>query len=77
MTDAELRGKLLKIFDERQHNADGWVPISDIDLCPDQIELRVIGRVCQQLGDIGLIQWKPLSGGEGVVAGMARITGKE
>ena len=32
--------------------------------------------MCQQLGDIGLIQWKPLSGGEGVVAGMARITGK-
>jgi hypothetical protein len=32
--------------------------------------------VCQQLADIGLIQWKPLRAAQGFIVGMAKITGK-
>lgn len=76
MTDAEIRGRLLEHFNNLQHNNGGWVPISDTILAPEPVELRVIGGVCQQLADIGLIQWKPLRGADGIVAGMAKITGK-
>jgi hypothetical protein len=76
MTDAEIRGRLLEHFNNLQHNNGGWVPISDIILAPEPVELRVIGGVCQQLADIGLIHWKPLRGADGIVAGMAKITGK-
>jgi hypothetical protein len=31
MRDADLRGRLLKLFYDRRHNADGWVPASDVD----------------------------------------------
>ena len=76
MTDAELRGKLLKAFYDRRHNADGWVPTSDIDASGGEfVHRQVIGGVCGQLAEAGLIQWKPLTGGrEGFVIGMAKIT---
>jgi predicted nucleotide-binding protein len=76
MTEADLRGKLLKSFYERRHNADGWVPTSDIDASGGEYVARaVIGTVCGQLAEAGLIQWKPLVGAqEGFVIGMAKIT---
>lgn len=76
MTDSEIRGRLLEHFHKLRHNNGGWVPISETILAPEPVELRVLGGVCQQLADIGLIQWKPLSGPNGVEAGMAKITGK-
>jgi hypothetical protein len=76
VTDAEIRRKLLATFYERRHNANGWVPTSDINMSPYPVSPQVIGGVCQQLADIGLIQWKPLQGAEGFVVGMAKITGK-
>lgn len=40
------------------------------------IDRQVVGSVCRHLSDAGLIQWKPLQGSqEGVIIGMARITG--
>jgi hypothetical protein len=76
ITDAELRGKLLTVFHGLRHNADGWVPTSDINVSGTDASRAMIGAVCQQLADAGLITWKPLKGAnEGLVIGMARITG--
>src|SRR5271166_1777116 len=76
MTDAELRGKLLKVFYDRRHNASGWVPTSDIDTSGGEfVGRQVIDGICGQLADVGLIQWKPHTGvQEGFVIGMAKIT---
>ena len=52
------------------------MPIGETLLAPHPVELRVIGGVCQQLADVGLIDWKELAGDEGFAAGMAKITGK-
>ena len=76
ITEADIRGRLLAIFHDRRHNADGWVPTSDINMSPDAVSPQVIGGVCQQLADTGLIQWKPLRAAEGFIVGMAKITGK-
>lgn len=73
MTDAEIRGTLLKVFYDLRHNAGGWVPTSDMNV--SGVERQVIGAVCEQLRDGGLIQWKPLIGAhEGFVIGMGKIT---
>lgn len=72
-TDAELRGTLLKGFYDRRHNANGWVPTSDIDA--GGADRQVVSGVCGQLKDAGLIHWEPLTGEqEGIVIGMAKIT---
>lgn len=76
MTDAEIRYRLLTVFYARRHNSMGWVPTSDIDLSPDAVDPLVIAGVCQQLADLGLIQWKPARSGSGFIVGMAKITGK-
>jgi hypothetical protein len=76
MTDAEIRGRLLTQVHALRHSNGGWVPISDINLAPVPVELRVIGGVCQQLADIGLIQWRPLQDSTGFVAGTGKITGQ-
>lgn len=75
MTDAEIRGRLLEHLYNLRHNNGGWVPISDTVLAPEPVELRVVGGVCQQLADVGLIQWKPLLASDHI-GGMAKITGK-
>ena len=76
MTDAEIRGRLLTHFHSLRHRNGGWVPISDINLAPDPVEFQVIGGVCQQLADVGLVQWRPLDGSTGLVAGTGKITGQ-
>jgi hypothetical protein len=45
-------------------------------MSPDAVSPQVIGGVCQQLADTGMIQWKPLRAAEGFIVGMAKITGK-
>ncbi len=73
MTDAEIRGTLLKVFYDLRHNAGGWVKTSDMNA--SGVDRQVIGAVCGQLKDGGLIQWKPLIGADrGFVIGMAKIT---
>lgn len=76
MKDDEIRGRLLEHFHKLRHSNGGWIPVSDIILAPNPVQLSVIFGVCQQLADLGLIQWKPLRSLEGTVAGMAQITGK-
>jgi hypothetical protein len=73
MTDAEIRGKLLKVFYDLRYRNGGWLPTSDMNL--SGIDRQVMGAICEQLKDGGLIHWKPLKGAqEGFVIGMAKIT---
>lgn len=76
MTDAEIRGTLLKHFYELRNNNDGWVPTSDIILSPEQVSRRAIANVCQQLAEAGYIQWHPFNPPiEQHAIGKAKITG--
>jgi hypothetical protein len=78
ITEAHIRGRLLAIFHDRRHNADGWVPTSAINMSPDVVSSQVIGGVCQQLADVGLIRWNASRSGSdgGFIFGTAKITGK-
>src|SRR5205807_1828533 len=62
ITDSELRGELLTVFHGLRHNADGWVPTSDMNVTGTDASRGMVGAVCQQLADAGLITWKPLKG---------------
>jgi hypothetical protein len=75
--EAEVRRQLLSNFYQLRHNAGGWVPTSEMNLAGlESIDRNVVGTVCRHLADAGLIEWKPLLGAdEGVIVGMARITG--
>lgn len=76
MTDAGIRGRLLKHFYELRNNNDGWVPTSEIILSPNQVSRQAIANVCQQLAEAGYIQWQvfnpPMSSH---AIGRAKITG--
>jgi hypothetical protein len=76
MNDVELRGKLLKVFYDRRHNAQGWVPTSEMEFSGEEmIDRQMIGTIGRQLAEVGLIKWKPLVGAqEGFVVAMAQIT---
>lgn len=76
ITDAEIRYRVLRVCFNLRHDKGGWVPLSDINFSPDPVDPQVVGGVCQQLADIGLILWKPLEGAGGVAFGNAKITGK-
>lgn len=56
MTDAEIRGRLLKNFYELRNNNDGWAPISEIILSLDHVSRQAIANACQQLVEAGYIQ---------------------
>lgn len=58
MTDAELRGKLLKHFHGLRHKNGGWVPVSEIIVSPNVVSREAIASVCQDLADARLIQWE-------------------
>jgi hypothetical protein len=76
MTDAEIRGRLLKHFYELRNNNDGWVPTSEIILSPEPVSRRAIANVCQQLAEAGYIQWHPFKPPvEHHVIGRTKITG--
>jgi hypothetical protein len=77
VNDVQLRGRILRILYERRNNADGWVPITDVDLSGGPpVSPGEIASICRQLADAGMMRWKPLAGGNaGIVAGMGQITG--
>jgi hypothetical protein len=76
MTDAEIRGRLLKHFYGLRNSNDGWVPTSEIILSPEQVSRQVIANVCQQLAEAGYIQWHPFNPPiEQLAIGRAKITG--
>jgi len=77
MTDAEIRGRLLEHFCNLRHSNGGWVPASDLIFSGGApVRWETIAGVCGQLADVGLIEWKPLRGHEGIIDGNAKITGQ-
>jgi len=40
------------------------------------IDSQMIGTICQHLSEVGLIDWKPMQGNDGLIVGMARIRGQ-
>jgi Protein of unknown function (Hypoth_ymh) len=76
MTDAEIRGRLLKHFYELRNSNDGWVPTSQIILSPEPVSRQAIANVCQQLAKAAYIQWHPFNPPmEQLAIGRAKITG--
>lgn len=73
MKDNELRGLILrKYYDKRR---EGWFQWSDEDFkdLPDTVEFDAVDlfRVCDQLGEHGLIEWNGVQGGGGQTIGGA------
>jgi hypothetical protein len=58
MTDAELRGKLLKHFYDLRDKNGGWVPVTEIIVAPHLVTREAIANACQHLADAGLVQWE-------------------
>jgi uncharacterized protein (TIGR02391 family) len=76
MTDADVRGRLLKHFYELRNKNDGWVLTSEIILGPEQVSRQAIANVCQQLAEAGYIQWDAFNPAIPQHAiGRAKITG--
>jgi len=76
MKDSELRGIVLDVFYRRRREG-GFISLQkeDFDDVPQHLEWPDIYRVCDQLEQHGLIQWKPIRAAGGiVVTGMGQIT---
>lgn len=58
MTDAELRGKLLKHFSDLRDKNGGWVQVTEIIVAPHNVSREAIANACQDLADEGLIRWE-------------------
>jgi hypothetical protein len=78
MDDAEIRGRLLRIFYDCRHNALGRVPVSDMQLSSyGIISADIICTACANLAEARLIEWEPVARAQqGVVVGVGRITGR-
>ena len=77
MTDAEIRGRLLKHFYDLRHANGGSVPATEEILAgSDHVRRNVLATICRQLAEDGLIAWERLDGeNEGHIIGVATITG--
>lgn len=71
MKDTEIRGLLLRKYYERRREGMIGLEPSDFD---DQLTLKDILYVSQQLGEHGLIKWAESMGLGGLAAGMGKIT---
>jgi hypothetical protein len=77
MKDNELRGLILrKYYDKRR---EGWFQWSDEDFkdLPDTVEFDAVDlfRVCDQLGEHGLIEWNGVQGvGGQTIGGAGKIS---
>ena len=56
--------------------SDGWIPVDEIILSPEQVSRRAIANACQQLAKAEYIQWEPFNPPmEQHAIGRATITG--
>ena len=63
MIDAELRGWLLLRFYDRRNSNGGSVPVDDMIVSAiEHVGREDIREVCEQLADVELIHWEPLTG---------------
>src|SRR5947209_436655 len=58
MTDSELRGVILRRFYDRRRESYIFLKPEEFGLREDQAEWEDILRICEQLGEQGLIDWK-------------------
>ena len=73
MKDTELRGLILqKYYDRRREGYFQWS--SDDFKDSTGFDATDLFRVCDQLGEHGLIDWKPLHGQGGTIGGAGRIS---
>ena len=72
MKDGEARGIILERFYDARHKID-WLSLEALrtHVVMDHTQLP---NVCEQLSQHGLIDFKPVRGPGGIVAGMGRIT---
>ena len=74
LRDPEIRGRLLSHLYDFRHRNGGFVPVSNIIFAGHSpIDDDIIGGVCRQLSDAGLIEWNAYLSGP--VIGNARIKG--
>lgn len=72
MKDSEFRGIVLRQFYEMRHVKD-MLQLSDLNDLSQGNENQ-LANICDQLGEQGLIEWKPLRGMGRTVAGMGKIS---
>jgi hypothetical protein len=75
MKDAELRRIVLERFYDARHKVDRlsfFALTTHVSTIPPKILLSI----CGQLAELGLIEWTPLSGQDGIVEAVGRITAK-
>lgn len=79
MTDANLRGSVLKLLYEHRDSELTFAADNDGHPIPAEIPLRDWLRACGQLAEKGLIHWEPIvnntHGVQHVFAGYAKING--
>jgi hypothetical protein len=73
MTDAELRSKVLQYFYDNRLKGELEVRCTDVDLALGAIEFC---RICKQLKDLRLIEWKTPGNSMMVSTGIGMITAK-
>lgn len=75
MTDNDLRAILLKKFyDKRSDGGFQWVQ-TDFDDIKETLDFQEILRVCDQLNENGLVQWKSVKAAGGIsVNGFGKIS---
>ena len=71
MKDTQLRGLLLQVFYNRRR--ENWFVPTTEDLGLQVTELDIL-KVCRQLGQHNLVEWKSLSSYDNINAGMGQIT---
>ncbi len=76
MTDAEIRGWLLKHFHRLRDANSGWCPTDEVILSPHPVSRPAIANACEHLADAGYIRWEPFNPPiERHAIGRAKITG--
>ena len=75
MKDHELRAVVLqKYYDLRDRGFFQWCEVEIEDSFPIT-EFNVLARICEQLGEHGLIDWRPSNGANGeTIGGRGKIT---
>ena len=75
MKDNELRAIVLqKYYDLRDRGYFQWCEVELEETFPIKT-FNILGRICDQLGEHGLIDWKPVQGGMGeTIGGIGKIT---
>lgn len=74
MTDGELRGLVLQKFYDLRHEDNNIQLPKVAEVAPD--EPRRIANICKQLGQNGLIDWRPIESLSDVIGGMGEITAR-